>query len=62
MAAALFRKSKYSTISGIHAEPPAPHHAGLTAEPLKKKEIPEGLWEKCKKCEEIIYTKPARKI
>ena len=57
MAAALFRKSKYSTISGIHAEPPAPHHAGLTAEPLKKKEIPEGLWEKCKKCEEIIYTK-----
>lgn len=32
-------------------------HAGLTAEPLKKKEIPEGLWEKCKKCEEIIYTK-----
>ena len=57
MAAALFRKSKYSTISGIDAEPPAPHHAGLTAEPLKKKEIPEGLWEKCKKCEEIIYTK-----
>lgn len=57
MAAALFRKSKYSTISGVHTEPPAPHHTGLTAEPLKKKEIPEGLWEKCKKCEEIIYTK-----
>ena len=23
----------------------------------KKKEIPEGLWEKCKKCDEIIFTK-----
>ena len=44
--AALFRKSKYSTISGIHAEPPPAHHAALTDEPLKKKEIPEGLWEK----------------
>ena len=56
--AALFRKSKYSTISGTHAAPPPPpHHAGLTDDPLKKKEIPEGLWEKCKKCEEIIFTK-----
>ncbi len=55
--AALFRKAKYSTISGIHTEPPPAHHTGLSAEPLKKKEIPEGLWEKCKKCEEIIYTK-----
>ena len=23
----------------------------------RKKEIPEGLWEKCKNCEETIFTK-----
>ncbi|MBO7147078.1 MAG: acetyl-CoA carboxylase carboxyltransferase subunit beta [Lentisphaeria bacterium] len=58
--AILFRKSKYSTLSSV---PPtdisavAPHHAGLSAEPSKRKEIPEGLWEKCKKCDEMIFVK-----
>ncbi len=56
--ASLFKKSKYSTLGIIN--PPAaaaPHHSSLSAEPLKKKEIPEGLWEKCKKCGEMNFTK-----
>lgn len=48
--AALFRKSRYSTLSLT----PQKAQGG---EVMKKKEIPEGLWEKCKKCDEIIYTK-----
>ena len=32
-------------------------HADSAPEIPKKKEIPEGLWEKCKKCDEIIFTK-----
>ncbi len=65
MAAALFRKSKYSTLSASvqpsqqlqpqHPMPPAFEQSALQAP--KKKDIPEGLWEKCKKCDEIIYTK-----
>ena len=57
----LFRKSKYSTL-GVIVPAPEPaavsaHHSNLAAEPLKKKEIPEGLWEKCKKCGEMNFTK-----
>ena len=59
--ASLFRKSKYSTLGVITppaADPAvAPHHSSLAAEPLKKKDIPEGLWEKCKKCGEMNFTK-----
>ena len=58
--ASFFKKSKYSTLgmSTPPAESPAvPHHSGLAQEPGKKKEIPQGLWEKCKKCEEMIFTK-----
>lgn len=52
-----FRKSRYSTISGMNpADTAAVQHHSLSAEPLKKREIPEGLWEKCKRCEEIIFT------
>ena len=56
----LFRKSKYSTLGAAvpSAESvAAAHHSGLAAEPLKKREIPEGLWEKCKKCGEMNFTK-----
>ncbi|MHB9156304.1 MAG: acetyl-CoA carboxylase carboxyl transferase subunit beta, partial [Endomicrobiales bacterium] len=28
-----------------------------SATPSTKKEIPEGLWTKCRKCEQIIYQK-----
>lgn len=35
---------------------PTAHFAAVPELP-KKKEIPEGLWEKCKKCDEIIFTK-----
>lgn len=44
---AFFKKSKYST---LNAEPQA-------EEPQKRKDIPEGLWEKCKKCDATIFTK-----
>ena len=55
----LFRKSKYSTLgASVPApEPVVPHHAAMAADPLKKKEIPVGLWEKCKKCGEMNFTK-----
>ncbi len=66
MAAALFRKSKYSTLSpgaaigSAQSQQPvhAPFSQPSVQAPLnKRKDIPEGLWEKCKKCDEIIYTK-----
>lgn len=38
----LFKKSKYSTMS-------------LPNKPVKKKDIPQGLWDKCKNCNETIY-------
>ena len=44
---AFFKKSKYSTLN-----------AEAQAEgPQKRKDIPEGLWEKCKKCDATIFTK-----
>ncbi len=62
--AAFFRKSKYSTISSQSAGIPgtAPFqggalpHNGMSQEIPKRRDIPEGLWEKCKKCDEIIFT------
>lgn len=54
---ALFKKSQYSTLGGSsNSTPPNPGHSSIAAEPPKKKDIPEGLWEKCKKCDEIIFT------
>lgn len=44
---AFFKKSKYSTLSALPRQ----------EEPLKRKDIPEGLWEKCKKCDATIFTK-----
>ena len=44
---AFFKKSKYSTLSA----------ESQREEPLKRKDIPEGLWEKCKKCDATIFTK-----
>ncbi len=57
MAAALFRKSKYSTLSSVAAPAHHPVQVQASASAPKRKDIPEGLWEKCKKCDEIIYTK-----
>jgi acetyl-CoA carboxylase carboxyl transferase subunit beta len=45
---ALFRKAKYSTLHTSKKQ---------SAPPPKKKDIPQGLWEKCKKCNETIYAK-----
>ncbi len=49
---ALFRKSKYSTVQSGKAGSKAEN-----APVQKKKDIPQGLWEKCKKCNETIYAK-----
>ncbi|OGV51258.1 MAG: acetyl-CoA carboxylase subunit beta [Lentisphaerae bacterium GWF2_44_16] len=46
MAALFSRKSKYSTL-----------HPGTPVHHQKKKDIPHGLWEKCTKCDEIIFAK-----
>lgn len=63
--AAFFKKSQYSTLgsspSSTGGKNPPPHtagtpHASIAPEPPKKKDIPEGLWEKCKKCDEIIFS------
>lgn len=42
---ALFRKAKYSTLSTA------------TAQTTKKKEIPQGVFEKCQQCHETIFSK-----
>ena len=50
--ASFFRKNaKYSTIR------PQEMVSSAVSEIPKRKEIPEGLWEKCRKCDEIIFTK-----
>lgn len=38
----IFKKNKYSTIRSI---------------PTKKKDIPHGLWDKCRNCNEVVYKK-----
>ena len=45
---ALFRKAKYSTLNMTKRS---------EGQPTKKKDIPHGLWGKCKCCHETIYTK-----
>lgn len=56
--AIFFRKSQYSTLGGNSAGGAVSAvHSRLAVEPPKKKEIPEGLWEKCRKCGEMNFTK-----
>jgi acetyl-CoA carboxylase carboxyl transferase subunit beta len=38
----IFKKTKYSTIRSVSS---------------KKKDIPQGLWDKCKGCHEVVYKK-----
>lgn len=44
----LFKKPKYVTVQ------PGP---ARTEEPVAKREIPEGLWQKCPQCSQIVYSK-----
>ncbi|GAW28702.1 MULTISPECIES: acetyl-CoA carboxylase, carboxyltransferase subunit beta [unclassified Carboxydocella] len=44
----LFKKPKYVTVQPGPAKP---------AEPAVKREIPEGLWQKCAKCGQIVFIK-----
>jgi acetyl-CoA carboxylase carboxyl transferase subunit beta len=48
--AALFRNTKYTTLNVNSNEVPQ-------AQPMKKKEIPEGVFEKCPSCDKTIYTR-----
>lgn len=57
-----FKKAKYLTISPQNAletipktHPLPPQHPGISPEVAKHRDIPEGLWEKCRKCDEIIF-------
>ncbi len=62
--AAFFTKAKYSTISASTAPdqkqkaalPPVNTPHGISASTSRRHDIPEGLWEKCKKCDETIFT------
>ncbi len=57
--AAFFTKAKYSTISVTEqnaALPPVNTPQGLSAVSSRRHDIPEGLWEKCKNCDETIFT------
>lgn len=65
MAAFFSKKTQYAAdgseerkeepaISG--SVPLPPQHSGIAPELSKRRDIPEGLWEKCRKCDEIIFT------
>ncbi len=56
--AAFFTKAKYSTISAPdqNALPPVNTLQGISAPTSRRHDIPQGLWEKCKKCDETIFT------
>ena len=41
--------------AGVTVPPPV-QRPGISSELSKRRDIPEGLWEKCKKCDEIIFT------
>ena len=51
---AFFKKSKYSTLSALPRQ----------EDPLKRKDIPEGLWEKCKKmrCDHFYKTEGKQSV
>ena len=61
--APLFRKSQYSTLNITGKRPSLPDRLVPAApgaeatDPLKRREIPEGLWEKCKQCSEMVFIK-----
>lgn len=65
--AEFFTKAKYSTISQNtdqsptpvpqEAPLPPPQHPGALSELVPRRDIPEGLWEKCKQCDETIFTR-----
>ena len=65
--AEFFTKAKYSTISQDtdqsptpvpqEAPLPPPQHPGALSELVPRRDIPEGLWEKCKQCDETIFTR-----
>lgn len=52
---AFFNKTKSPVISPEESSALPRQHAGIQ-DVQKRHDIPEGLWEKCKKCDEIIFT------
>jgi len=54
----IFRKTKYVTIQSPPMEKRSPYDVPQK-EPMiaKKKELPDGLWVKCPKCGEVLFTK-----
>ena len=54
----IFRKTKYVTIQAAPIQKRSPSELDQQ-EPvtIKKKELPDGLWVKCPKCGEVLFTK-----
>ncbi len=54
----IFRKTKYVTIQSAPTQKRSPSDA-TEQEPIpsSKKELPDGLWSKCPKCGEVLFTK-----
>lgn len=52
---ALFRKSQYSTLGPATPRRENGIQDASAQDSFKRKEIPEGLWEKCKGCSEMVF-------
>lgn len=54
----IFRKTKYVTIQAAPTQKRSPSEDGQQKPVMiKKKELPDGLWVKCPKCGEVLFTK-----
>ena len=54
----IFRKTKYVTIQAAPIQKRSPSEDGQQKPVMiKKKELPDGLWVKCPKCGEVLFTK-----
>lgn len=51
----MFRKPKYVTIPSV-SPAAAPKQEGLQ-QPVSRRELPDGLWVKCPKCGEVLFSK-----
>jgi len=55
----IFRKTKYVTIQSSPLQKRKPSDTSVEDQPIvaSKKELPDGLWVKCPKCGEVLFTK-----
>ncbi len=54
----IFRKTKYVTIQSAPSQKRSPSEPSPQEPPvISKRELPDGLWVKCPKCGEVLFTK-----